>query len=1013
MKKKRPNPPGELGRRCAYCGFEAQPAAHFCGGCGRPKALSTITSHHALSFLQSKVPVELVERILRSGSAMLGERKQVTVLFADIRGSTALIDKLDPEEALEILGPVLQLLMDAIHQHDGFVNQVRGDGVMALFGAPIAIEDHAVQACRAALAMQARIDELNRDGPNDIALRVGMNSGEVVIHSIGNDLAMNYDAVGKTVHLAARMEELATPGTTLLTAATHKLARGFISAASRGAVAAKGIAEIVETFELIAMRATTRWLARSSQRRHSILVGRQAELRSLRNTLQSVADGNGQALTVVGGAGLGKSRLIHDFVRSLPDPWRVLEAACVPQRTRSSYYPISNLISAVFGIANDDTPDTVAKRVREEIGALNSNLSAFLPCFFSLLDLSTDDHEWKNLEPYEKRRETIEAVKALMLCQERRTPLVVLIEDVHWMDAETGLILNNLVGFVRGVRIFLIVTQRPESDWTERGLIRLDLLPLDSMASDELLDRLMGGDVTLLSLKRRIHAQAQGNPLFLEELVQSLAEARSLDGQPGRYRVSKPAGRIEIPQTIHSVLAARIDLLDGPPKTLLQTSAVIGPDISVALLSGMLGVPSAELADDLGTLEAADFLRKVRDTAPEYSFKHELTREVAYGTMLLGLRRSLHAKAVETIESVFADRIDQHIDRLAEHAFLAELWEKAVPYQLRSCRRAVRRGANQDAIGTFQRGLETLSHWPASPAKTKAEIDFRLTVVIALEPLGRHRRIADVLREARSLADASNDPWRIAALNCQLALALWRLGDHGAAMTVAKEASSIAHQIGDPALIFASLHQVGIIQHETGDFAESIKTHEGCFAFESPELDSKRAGWAAYPSVMLRTFLTDSLIELGEMDRAEAMAQDAIQRARKVDHFYSLANISHVLARLRTAQGRHTEALSLLQECWQTCLDLEIVQMYPIFAARMGEAYLAAGDVEAANEILSVPERLDVPLAENAFGWGYLFVAQGRAFLAAGRSCGSTMRGESGPWRSRKSAENRRNRPML
>ena len=544
---------------------------------------------------------------------MLGERKQVTVLFADIRGSTALIDKLDPEEALEILGPVLQLLMDAIHQHDGFVNQVRGDGVMALFGAPIAIEDHAVQACRAALAMQARIDELNRDGPNDIALRVGMNSGEVVIHSIGNDLAMNYDAVGKTVHLAARMEELATPGTTLLTAATHKLARGFISAASRGAVAAKGIAEIVETFELIAMRATTRWLARSSQRRHSILVGRQAELRSLRNTLQSVADGNGQALTVVGGAGLGKSRLIYDFVRSLPDPWRVLEAACVPQRTRSSYYPISNLISAVFGIANDDTPDTVAKRVREEIGALNSNLAAFLPCFFSLLDLSTDDHEWKNLEPYEKRRETIEAVKALMLCQERRTPLVVLIEDVHWMDAETRLILNNLVGFVRGVRIFLIVTQRPESDWTERGLIRLDLLPLDSMASDELLDRLMGGDVTLLSLKRRIHAQAQGNPLFLEELVQSLAEARSLDGQPGRYRVSKPAGRIDIPQTIHSVLAARIDLLDGPPKTLLQTSAVIGPDISVALLSGMLGVPSAELADDLGTLEAADFLRKVRD----------------------------------------------------------------------------------------------------------------------------------------------------------------------------------------------------------------------------------------------------------------------------------------------------------------------------------------------------------------------------------------------------------------
>lgn len=960
-------------------------AANFCGGCGRPRTLPAAPDHHALSFLQSKVPAELVERILRSGSAMLGERKQVSVLFADIRGSTALIDKLDPEEALEILGPVLQLLMDAIHQHDGFVNQVRGDGVMALFGAPIAIEDHAVQACRAALAMQANIDELNRNGLNDIALRVGMNSGEVVIHSIGNNLAMNYDAVGKTVHLAARMEELATPGTILLTAATHKLAKGFISAVSRGTVAAKGITEIVETFELTAMLTTTRWLARSSQGRHSSLIGRQPELRSLGNTLASAADGNGQALTVVGAAGLGKSRLIHDFIRSLPDHWRVLETACVPQRTRSSYYPISNLIRAVFGIANDDTPDRVAQRVREEIDVLDSSLSAFLPCFFSLLDLSTNDQEWKNLEPYEKRRETIEAVKALILCQERRTPLVVLIEDVHWMDAETRLILHNLVDFLSGARIFLIVTQRPEGGWTDRGLIRLDLLPLDDIASNELLDRLMGADVTLLSLKKRIQAQAQGNPLFLEELVQGLAETRSLEGQPGKYRVSRPAGRIDIPQTIHSVLAARIDLLDGSPKALLQTSAVVGPDISVALLSGMLGVPADELADDLRTLEAADFLHKVRDAAPEYSFKHELTREVAYGTMLLGLRRSLHAKAVETIESLFADRLDQHIDRLAEHAFLAELWEKAIPYQLRSCRRAMRRGANQDAIGIFQRGLETLSHWPASPAKTKAEIDFRLTVVIALEPLGKHRRIADVLREARGLADASSDPWRIAALNCQLSLALWRLGDHGVAMTVAEEACGIARQIGDPALIFAALHQVGIIQHETGAFEESIKTHEKCFAFKSPELDSKRAGWAAYPSVILRTFLTDSLIELGEMDRAEAMAQEAIHRAREVDHFHSLANISHVLARLRTAQGRPTEALSLLKDCWQTCLDLEIAQMYPIFAARMGEAYLAAGDVDAAIEILSVPERLDVPLAEHAFGWRYLFVAQGRALLAAGR----------------------------
>ena len=984
MKTKRRNPPGEFGRRCSYCGFETQPAAHFCGGCGRPKTLSRQTDHPTLSFLQSKVPAELVERILRSGSAMFGERKHVTVIFADVRGSTALIDKLDPEDALEVLGPVLQVLMDAIHQHDGFVNQVRGDGVMALFGAPIAIEDHAVQACRAALAMRADIDELNRKTGNDVALRVGMNSGQVVIHSIGNNLAMNYDAVGKTVHLAARMEELAAPGTIVLTAATHKLAKGFITALSRGIVAVRGITEMVETFELEAIYTTTRWLVRSSQGL-SILVGRQAELHSLRNALNSVADGNGQALTVVGSAGLGKSRLIHDFIRSLSPEWMVLEAACVPQRTSSSYYPISNLIRTVFGIGIDDTPQDVAKRVREEIDLLDPTLSVFLPAMFSLLDLSPDDQEWKKLEPSERRHEIIEAIKALILCQARHAPLVILIEDVHWMDAETKLILHNLLGVLRGTRILLIVTQRPEGGWTDRGLIRLDLLPLDGPDSDELIDWLMGDDVTLLSIKKRILAQAQGNPLFLEELVQALAETKSLEGLPGKFRVSEPAGRIDIPQTIHSVLAARIDLLDGMPKSVLQTSAVIGPDISVALLSGMLGVSPAKLAGDLKTLEAADFLRKVRASAPEYSFKHDLTREVAYGTMLLGLRRSLHAKAVEIIESRFADRIDEHIDRLAAHAFLAELWEKAVPYQLRSCRRAARRGAYQDAIGIFQRGVETLSHWPASAAKTKAEIDFRLTVVIALEPLGKHRMIAEVLLEAQKLADASRDPWRTAAVNCQLAVALWRLGEHGSAMAAAEAASNIAHQIADPSLIFATLHIVGIVLHETGAFKESVETNEKCFAYETPELDNKRAGWAAYPSVLLRTFLADSLIELGETDRAELIAMEASQRAELVDHFYSRATIAHVFARLRTAQGRHTEALSRLQECWQTCLDLQMVQMYPIFAARMGEAYLAAGDIKAAIEILSVPERLDVPLADHAFGWRYLFLAQGRAFLAAGR----------------------------
>ncbi len=962
------------------------PDVNFCGGCGRPKTLPSAFGHHAQTFLQSSVPPGLAKHIQRSGNAILGERKHVTVVFADILESTQLIDQLDPEEALGVLAPLLRLLMDAVHQHEGFVNQTLGDGIMALFGAPIASEDHAVQACRAALAMRAAVDEHTRKTGANVAIRIGINSGQVVIHSIGSNLAMNYDAVGKTVHLAARMEEIAERNTIVLAADTYHLAEGFIKANSRGPTRVKGMADAIETFELTELRKRTRWQARSA-RGLSLLVGRDAELHTLNEAVASAAAGKGQALLISGEAGQGKSRLVHDFIRNLSADWIVLETACAPQRVTSSYYPVTTVIRSMFSIGPDDTPAQIASRVPVVLGRFGPEAMAFLPAVLSLLDIDSDDRSWKKLAPTERRTKIIEAVKALVLHQERLTPLVILVEDVHWMDVESLLIMNSMVAALHDARIILIATQRPDSKPVDRGLARIDLEPLDLDASSHLLDWLMGRDASLGAIKKTILAQAQGNPLFLEELVQALKDRKALVGQPGNYRVASPMARIDIPQTISSVLAARIDLLDGLPKTLLQTSAVIGSDVSITLLSGMVGVAPDELAGELETLEHADFLRRNKTTASaEYSFKHELTREVAYNTMLLGLRRSLHAKAVEIIETRFADRPDEHLDRLADHAFLAEQWQKAVPYQLRSCRRALKRGAYPDAITIYERALETLSHWLPSPDKTRVEFDFRLTAVIALEPLGQHRRIAEVLREAQRLAYASNDALRITAVNIQLAIALWRLGEHEPALAAAKAAKVIADQIQVPTLTFAAPFVIGIIHHEMGDFAKAVELHEQCLKSETPEIDQKRAGWAAYPSVMLRAFLAASQIELGDLERAAAFAEDARQRAEAANDAYSRATINHVLGRLLTVQGRPEEAIALLKQTWHECLEREMVQMYPTLAARMGEAYLAAGDVEAAIEITSAPEKLDVPLAEHTWGWRYLFVAEGRAMLAAGRA---------------------------
>jgi class 3 adenylate cyclase/tetratricopeptide (TPR) repeat protein len=970
--------------QCGHCGYVMPTAARFCGGCGRPSTTVTTFGVHALSFLQSNLPTDLVDRIVRSGASMLGERKHVTVLFADIRGSTSLIDGLDPEEALEVIGPVLKRLMDAVHQHDGLVNQTRGDGIMALFGAPIASEDHAVQACRAALAAREAVGEFNRSTQSNIEIRIGINSGQVVIHSIGNNLAMNYDAVGKTVHLAARMEELAAPDSIMLTSDTFQLAKGFISALPLGTVSPKGVSSPVETYALVSMRPRTRWQARSSAGL-SPLVGRQAELGRLKSALDKAAASNGQTITIIGEAGLGKSRLAYEFIANVPEEWLVFQAACAPQRINSSYFPVSTLMRAIFGVDIEDTPASAADRIKALVAKFDPNLMVHLPAILSLLDLSNDD-TWRKLEPPERRNKTVEAIRALIFYQEHLTPLIILLEDVHWIDAETKFVLNNLIGSIDTTRILIVATQRPEGNWSSRAINRLALAPLADADGNQLLDSLLGDDRSLGQIRRQILTQSQGNPLFVEELARSLKDNKVVVNDSGKYKISNGSAGVEIPETIHSVLASRIDLLDRSAKSLLQTSAVIGKDVSLTLLAGMAGVEPDELTPRLQTLEAGDFLRKTGTANTiEYTFRHELIREVAYGMMLLSVRRYLHAQAIETIESRFADRLDEHIDRLADHAFLAELWQKAVPYQLRSCRRAIKRGANQDAIAIYERGLETLSHWPDSRKKTIAQIDLHLTLVTALEPLGLHRRIAEVLREARRLAELSNESWRIAAVNCQLTVALWRLGHHAEAMIAAEAALAIAEQIREPVLTFAAIHNVGIIHHETGAFRKSLEFHDRCLAMETPEIDEKRAGWAQLPSVMLRTFMADSLIDLGELDRAEKLAEEASRLAKAANHAYSRANINHVFGRLRTAQGRPAEALSLLLEIWQTCLDLEMKQMYPIFAARMGEAYLALGDIQSALDILAVPEQLDIPLAEHAFGWRFLFVAQGRAFLAAGR----------------------------
>ncbi|MDX2204209.1 MAG: adenylate/guanylate cyclase domain-containing protein [Hyphomicrobiaceae bacterium] len=957
--------------------------SRYCAQCGTAVAEEPPTG--GLSILRSPVPPHMAELIRRQGNRMIGDRRRVTVLFADIKGSTERISTLDPEEAMAAIAPVIKILMDAVHAHNGLVNRARGDGIMALFGVPLVNEGHALDACTAALAMRDAVAAA--EGSPGTALRIGLNSGEVVIQSIGSDLTMNYDASGLTANIAARLEHVAEPGTILISETTRALVKGQMQTEAKGPLALRGVALPVPAYELVAAAPVSRWQARKSLGL-SAFTGRSKHLATLDASLPAVERGIGRIVTVTALPGLGKSRLVHELLVGLPAGWLVMQAACSPHRTTSSYHPIAQLMRDLIGLAPGDGDETIETRARSYIRQHDAGLEPLIPAYLSLLDVRTADKAWARLDPVERRLKVMEAVLAALASHAVTRPLLLVIEDVHWCDPETRFIIEALAPRVAGMRMLLLVTQRPEAALRlaeTPGTIHIGLEPLETEAAEALARSLLGDDISLVPLKQRILQLADGNPLFIEELVQDLKDRGHLAGSSGDYRLAGKVDTQRLPDSIQAVIAARIDQLDGLRKSVLLTAAVIGRDVPVPLLAHMLGKEAHGLAPTLAQLQAADLLRPEAD-GQSYVFKHELIREVAYRSLLVETRRVMHAKAVEFIETRYAERLEEHIDRLADHAFEAQLWAKAVPYQMRSARRALRRGANHEAIAICERAQAALERVPESADRTKAEIDFTLAGIIALEPVGRHQRIANLLTQARDKAKALGDPWRVAAVNCQLVVALWRVGQHKAAMAAAASAEEVARKLGDASLIFAARHNTGIVHHELGNFAAAIAAFRGCLALETPEIDAKRVGWAALPSVVLRTFLADSLFEAGELDDAARVGEEGIARAELAGHAYSRVQINQVRSRIMLAQGQTAEALEMLAADWRTSVELDMVQMHPIIATRLGEAHLAAGDVAAALEVLAQPERLDVPLTENAFGWRYLFLARGHAYLSGGRS---------------------------
>jgi predicted ATPase/class 3 adenylate cyclase len=913
-------------------------------------------------------PPYLAEKILTSRSALEGERKQVTVLFADLKGSTELIRDLDPEAAQRLLDPALQHMMDAVHRFEGTVNQVLGDGIMALFGAPVAHEDHAVRACYAALAMQAAIrryaEEVRRSYGLEMQARVGLNSGEVVVRAIGNDLHMDYSAVGQTTHLAARMEQLATPGSIRLTAATLRLAEGLVQVNALGPVPVRGLTEPIEVFELVGASAIRGRLQASAARGLTRFVGRQQELAALQQALERAGMGHGQVVALVGEPGVGKSRLVYEFVHSHHTPgWLILESTSVSYGKASPYFPVIDLLRRYSHVEEHDDTRTIRAKVTGQVLTLDPALQDTVPALLSLLDALPEDNPFLTLDPPQRRQRTLDALKRIFLRESQEQSLLLVFEDLHWLDSETQALLNSLVESLPTARLLLLVNYRPEyhHSWGSKTYytqLRLD--PLPPASADELLATLLGDDPSLEPLTQLLIARTEGNPFFLEESVRTLVETGGLVGEHRAYRLAQALPTIQVPATVQAVLAARIDHLPPEEKHLLQTAAVIGTEVSLPLLQAIAEVPEETLHRGLTHLQAAEFLYETRlFPEREFTFKHALTHEVAYGGLLQERRRGLHARIVEILETLAGDRVAEQVERLAHHALGGEVWGKAVTYCRQAGGRAIARSAYREAVAYLEQALAALAHFPERHETLAQAIDLRLDLRNALLPLDEQARLFEDLRAAEPLAERLGDPQRLGRLVAALCVPFTVMGEHNRAIAAGQQALALATASGAFDVQLQAQSNLGVAYVATGDYRQALDVAQRMIAGLTGERLYERFGLPLFPASLGRGYVAWCLAELGDFAPGAGIGEEAMRLAEAVAHPNSIVVVLYYVGLCYRRQGVLQKAIPLLERGLALTQSADIPLQFPTTAALLSAAYALAGRAAEALPLLDqMRERL-------------------------------------------------------
>jgi predicted ATPase/class 3 adenylate cyclase len=987
--------------RCSACGEANSHIAKFCANCGTafgargspaPRPASATVAAAAPEGSQSPknaplpsvpgdvgsapsrpayTPAYLAEKILTTRSALVGERKQVTVLFADVADSSTIAQRIDPERFHQLMGQVLQLMAETIHRYEGTVNQYLGDGLMALFGAPVALEDHALCAVQAALAIQETISgysaQFQRDHGVELRLRIGINTGPVVVGRIGDDLRMDYTAVGNTTHVAARLQALAEPGAILMAEATLRFAEDYILYEPQGPVDVRGQREPIVAYRVTGRRRWRSRLEMNAARGLTQFAGRRRELALLQDCVKRVEAGHGQVVSVIGEPGLGKSRLLYELHASTGlERANWLEGHCVAHGRTLPYGPILEILRTEFHIDEGDNALQIQSKLRQGIQRLDPSLEPTSPFLEALFGLPGADDALRHLDRQHRRQQTHEAIRAIIVAASQHRPLVLICENLHWIDQSSEDLLAFLAGSLPGVSVLILTTHRTGYSvrWADKP--HYTQIALDGLAQSEIedmLSTLLGRSAFPSEFLLFIREKASGNPLFIEEVTRALLERGLLVRDDDHVRLVSGAA-LEWPATIQDIIQARIDHLDESVKETVQVAAVAGREFELRLLARVSSRPE-DIPGHLEVLKRLDVIHEARFYPKlEYRFKHGVIQTVVYQSLLAPRRQALHGIVGRSIEELYPDQLEEHAVVLAHHYARSDHQENAIKYAFVAGDRAARVYANAEASSYYDQALGLARGLTASTDRQRAVIDAsikRASVGTTRDALEQDR---ENLEQARKLAESLPDEPRLARVLYWLGRLAYVRGAFQPATDFAEQSLVIADRLKDEDLAAPPVNLMGRSYYLMGDYSRAgellARSVDQMSTLGNTTEEATAAGFAGV-----------ALAALGDFDRALAYADRGLRLAEELRNPFVQAAAHNYRAVAYCHQGAGERAIADCEEARRIAegsgdrFRIYLLQFYE------GQAYTMIGEPALARKLLEDSIELAKQLGTTTLlAWG-------------------------------------------